>query len=174
MPDHKKQHQQGPNEGIKNYSQSKSLSIFGNFVPLTGSSTFKFSGYKLHIYATSEDDVVLILSKIYDLVKSAGCMMKAATASFFTSTKDTVNPQHGKGITIYLPFNMVATNGHLGFIDLIKLALSGYSKSGNISGDKKLSHNVFYRYELNIAWDKVKEKGGLNEAEYKRHYNPNA
>ena len=107
MPD-KKHHQQGINEGIKNYAQHKSLPIFGKFVPLISSSTFKFSGFKLHIYATSEDDVVLILSKIYDLVKSAGCMMKAATASFFTSTKDTLNPQHGKGITIYMPFDMVA------------------------------------------------------------------
>ncbi len=174
MPDPKKHHQQGLNEGVKNYSQSKGLAIFGNFVPLTGSSTFKFSGYKLHIYATSEDDVVLILSKIYELVKSAGCTMKAATSSFFTSTKDTVNPQHGKGITIYLPFNMVASAGQLGFIDLVKMALSGYSKSGNINGDTRLSHNVFYRYELNIPWSKVKEKGGLNEAEYRRHYNPNA
>lgn len=173
MPDSKNR-QQLPNEGIKNYSQSKSLPIFGNFVPLVSSDTFKFSGYKLHVYSASQDDVVLILGKIYDLVKSAGCQMKAATPAFFTSTQDTVNPQHGKGITIYLPFSMVSTNGHKGFIELVKMALSGYSKSGNISGDTRLSHNVFYRYELNIPWSEVKKKGGLNQAEYKRHYVPNA
>lgn len=100
--------------------------------------------------------------------------MKAATPSFFSSTKDTVNPHNGKGITIYLPFSMVSTNGQLGFIDLIKIALSGYSKSGNISGDTRLSHNVFYRYELNIPWDAVKKRDGLTKAEYDRHYLPNA
>lgn len=163
-----------PNQGIKDYSTGKGLAIFGNFVPLIQNSTFKFSGYKLHIFAENDDDIVSILDKIYETVKSAGCIMKAATPAFFTTTKDKVHPQHGKGITIYLPFNMVASRGELGFTDLIKMALSGYEKSGHINGDTKLSHNVFYRYELNIPWEQVKEKGGLNETEYKRHYNPNA
>lgn len=163
-----------PNDGIKDYMMAKDLAIFGNFAQLLSNETFKYSGFKLHIYATNADDIVAILDKIYDLVKSASCMMKAATPAFFSKTQDTVNPQHGKGITIYMPFDMVNSGGKVGFISLVKIALSGYEKSGNINGDTMLSHNLFERYELNMPWEQVKEKGGLNQAEYDRHYNPNA
>ncbi|HMT28079.1 MAG TPA: hypothetical protein PKD91_02245 [Bacteroidia bacterium] len=167
--------QAGLKDGTKMYLEAASRPMpgvmGGNFLQLyDGPPGFKFSGYKFHIYATNKDEVVLILQCISEIVKEKGCIMKCATDQFFNNTRTADNPQHGKGVTIYLPFDMVNSGASLVFQQMLIDLLRNYETTGMINGDIQLGNSVFQRYEFNISWEEVKEMGGVSKEDYNTYY----
>lgn len=169
-----------PNESLKTYETAKLLpSLYPFFAPIINIPNFKFSGWKFHIYSNSEIDVLYILQHIHAYVKSNKCIMKAALPKFFADAKPI---QKGKGITIYLPFEIFKNYQFSSFYnglqnELNKIPASSQARAvigstSGIIGDNGVlnSRRVFYRYELKIPFSEVVKLGGLNEFAYNMNY----
>lgn len=143
-----------------------SSKYFVDFIP----SSFYISGWKLHIYCESIEDVIHYYKKIERVLNSNNCCFKLSTQKFFSSTpKD--SKQHGKGITIYLGFNLVHSRSHYTFIKKIVDAVPQFPISGKIAGDKNITEWLHYRYDLSQPFSSY--ENGVSIDAYKFHYTPN-
>ena len=127
------------------------------------------SGWKFHVYADNLDEVSFLYEKLLPVANKHGAGMKLASSEMLNRLAQ--NPvQKGKGVTLYLPSNVIAKNAQKYFLSDIQSAINGYKKSGQISGDKMITDNIGYRYELSKPIDASK---GVNMNEYRALYKSN-
>jgi hypothetical protein len=143
-------------------------SNYNGWIPITNQKG-NLSGWKFHIYADDIDEVAYIYEKILPIVKQYGAGFKAASPAMLERLA-TNAVQKGKGVTLYLPSEVVANNRQRTFLSDIQNALKGYNKSGEISGDRMITKNIGYRYELSKPIDASK---GVNMNEYQSLYKSN-
>ena len=110
------------------------------------------SGWKFHVYADDLDEVAFLYERLLPLAEKWGAGFKVASEDMLK--KLSVSPvQKGKGVTLYLPSSAVKNGGQKTFLSDIQSAIKGYTKTGNISGDKMITPNIGYRYELSKPID---------------------
>jgi hypothetical protein len=127
------------------------------------------SGWKFHVYADNLDEVAFLYEKLLPVVNKHGAGMKLASSQVLDILSQNA-VQKGKGVTLYIPSNVVAKNTQKDFLSDIQSAINGYKKSGQISGDEMITNNIGYRYELSKPIDASK---GVNMDEYRALYKSN-
>ena len=140
---------------------------YGNksFVQMTDGGPM--SGWKIHIYGEDVSDSAYLITKLDDYLKSNNSAYKIATDNFYKSAKGT--KQEGKGLTIYIPYDIVKNGKQKEFFDDIESKISDYTKSGTISGDKSYNSKIHYRYEYNQPFDALPE-GGVTNSDVGKYY----
>ena len=127
------------------------------------------SGWKFHVYADNLDEVAYLYEKLLPLVNKYGAGLKLAGGKSLKILA--ANPdQTGKGVTIYLPSKTFVNNMLDDFVSDLQSAISGYTKKGNISGDRMITNNIGYRYELLRP---INPKIGVDDSQYRALYSPN-
>lgn len=127
------------------------------------------SGWKFHVYADTLDEVAFLYERLLPLADKWGAGFKVATEGMLKSLS--VSPiQRGKGVTLYLPSSVVDKGAQRTFLSDIQSAIKGYNKTGNISGDKMITPNIGYRYELSKP---INPKVGVPLSTYKELYQAN-
>jgi len=127
------------------------------------------SGWKFHVFADNLDEVAFLYERLLPVVYKYGAGFKTAGADMLDNlSKNAV--QRGKGVTIYLPSEVVAKNQQKSFLSDIQNAIKGYEKSGQISGDRMITNNIGYRYELSKPIDAAK---GVDMNQYQGLYKAN-
>lgn len=133
------------------------------------SAVGNMSGWKFHVYADNLDEAAFLYEKLLPVANKHGAGMKVASSQMLDRlAQNTV--QKGKGITLYLPSSVVAKKAEKEFLSDIQSAIKGYEKSGNISGDKMITNNIGYRYELSQPIDPSK---GVDMKQYSIMYKGN-
>lgn len=131
--------------------------------------TGNLSGWKFHIYSDNLDDLAFIYEKITPIAQKWGAGMKLASENMINALNKS-QLQKGKGATLYLPSSVTSKNQQRQFLSDIQSALKGYDKRGNISGDKMITSNIGYRYELSKPID---QKVGVDLNTYSSLYKKN-
>lgn len=127
------------------------------------------SGWKFHIYADNLNEVAFLYEKLLPVVKSYGAGMKIAGGEKLQRLA--LNElQKGKAVTLYVPSEVVAKNAQRKFLSDVQNSISGYKKSGKIAGDRMITDNIGYRYELSQPINPAK---GVNMSEYSKLYKSN-
>ena len=118
-----------------------------------GSDNDKFpsSGWKLHVYGENVTDSASIYLATVRFLKEHEIPFKVATGKFYQHMPPT-DRQHGKAVTIYLPMRYIHNREVFDLIPQIDDLLKdkGYSKSGEITGDKHYEGSIHYRYAMKI------------------------
>jgi len=127
------------------------------------------SGWKFHVYADNLDEVSYLYEKLLPLVNKYGTGFKLAGGEKLKQLATNPN-QIGKGVTIYLPSKTFANNMVDDFVSDLQSAISGYTKKGNISGDRMITNNIGYRYELSRP---INPKIGVDDSQYFSLYSSN-
>ena len=127
------------------------------------------SGWKFHVYADNLDEVAYLYEKLLPLVNKYGTGFKLAGGEKLKQLATNPN-QIGKGVTIYLPSKTFANNMVDDFVSDLQSAISGYTKKGNISGDRMITNNIGYRYELSRP---INPKIGVDDSQYFSLYSSN-
>lgn len=128
-----------------------------------------YSGWKFHVYADNLDEVAFLYEKLLPVVNQHGAGMKLASSQVLDRLA-TNAVQKGKGVTIYLPSNVVAKNSQREFLKDIQSVLKDYKKSGQISGDRMITDNIGYRYELSKP---INGARGVDSKQYQSLYKAN-
>jgi polyhydroxyalkanoate synthesis regulator phasin len=127
------------------------------------------SGWKFHVYGDNLDEVAYLYEKLLPVVNKYGAGIKVATLEMLEKLAN--NPlQKGKAVTLYLPSSVVARNLQKDFLKDIQSSLKGYNKSGQIAGDRMITDNIGYRYELSRPINSAK---GVDMEDYKNLYSRN-
>jgi len=130
------------------------------------------SGWKFHIFTSNFDDTALVFDKVYDVVNRYGAGLKVGTGQMFNrSIGNPGSVQYDKGVTIYIPANVIKNGQQKQMLNDIQSAISEYKGGGNISGDKMITNNIGYRYELSKPID---PKLGVTKDDYYSLYSPNS
>jgi hypothetical protein len=127
------------------------------------------SGWKFHVYADTLDEVAFLYEKLLPVVNKYGAGFKLGGGEILSKLA-TNAVQKGKGVTIYLPSKTVANKMVDDFISDLQSATNSYKKTGSISGDKMITKNIGYRYELSQPID---TKMGVDLTQYTRLYSAN-
>lgn len=106
-----------------------------------------YSGWKFHVYADTVDEAAFLYEKLLPVVNQYDAGMKVASSQMLDGLAKNVL-QKGKGVTIYIPASVVAKNSQRQFLKDVQSAVKDYGKSGQISGDRMITDNIGYRYEL--------------------------
>lgn len=127
------------------------------------------SGWKFHVYADNLDEVAYLYEKLLPLVNKYGTGFKLAGGEKLKQLATNPN-QIGKGVTIYLPSSTFANDMVDDFVSDLQSAISGYTKKGNISGDRMITNNIGYRYEFSRP---INPKIGVDDRQYFSLYSSN-
>jgi hypothetical protein len=127
----------------------------------------KMSGWKFHVYGEDLYDSAYLYDRLEPLTQKWGAPAKVGVGvDFYPGTV-----QFGKkGVTIYIPPSVIKNNQVQSMFSDIQNTISGYKKVGTISGDKSITDNITYRYEL----DGVIPTGeGIPMSQYRKMYTSN-
>jgi hypothetical protein len=127
------------------------------------------SGWKFHVYADNLDEASFLYEKLLPIANKHGAGMKVASSQMLDRLSQSTI-QKGKGVTLYLPSSVIEKNAQKEFLSDIQSAIKGYEKSGQISGDKMITNNIGYRYELSKPIDASK---GVDIDQYSQLYKSN-
>jgi len=127
------------------------------------------SGWKFHVYADTLDEVAFLYEKLLPVVKKYGVGFKAGSGPMMERLAQNA-VQKGKGVTLYLPSEVISQNTQKEFLSDLQSAIKGYEKTGQISGDRMITNNIGYRYELSKPIDASK---GVDMSQYKALYKAN-
>jgi hypothetical protein len=127
------------------------------------------SGWKFHVYADNLDEVAYLYEKLLPLVNKYGAGLKLAGGKTLKTLATDPN-QIGKGVTIYLPSKTFVNNMLDDFVGDLQSSISGYTRKGNISGDRMITNNIGYRYELSRP---INIKIGVDDSQYRALYSSN-
>lgn len=129
-------------------------------------SVYPHSGWKFHIYGEDMYDSAFLYDRLEPVMKKWGAQAKVGVLQDFQpleyytkkgySYDEALNmsKQFGKkGASIYIPAKVYRNNQQREFLSDIQSAIEGYEKKGGISGDKSISDNITYRYELDRPID---------------------
>lgn len=138
------------------------------YIHLLGFDKFRGSGYKLHLFSLTLDDVLELVHAVFGAVKQHGCLIKVATVA--TLNANYQDKQRGKGVTIYLPFSM--GEGRRTFITQLAALIAGcgYKKLGEIADDTHCYGCIYERYDSLLSPEEVAKKGGLSITEMDGKY----
>jgi hypothetical protein len=132
------------------------------------------SGWKFHIYGTTLEDSGYLLDKLGSVVSKWGGLGKVGGVHQVNSKVfHQGGLQEGKqGATIYIPKHVIDTNKQNEMLNDIRSSLSNYrNRGGKIRGDKEITPQIHYRYELVEALP----AGGIKDSgDYRRLYNKNS
>lgn len=121
-----------------------------NWIYLGRLGDTEYSGWKLHVYTTTIDEIAYVAQEIMGIVKSYNAELKMASVVNLEAIAN--KPlQKGKGISVYIPYSVIKNNLHYKLFNDIQSATSNLKTAGAISGDKSLTSNITYRYELGKA-----------------------
>jgi hypothetical protein len=127
------------------------------------------SGWKFHVYADNLDEAAFLYEKLLPIANKHGAGMKVASSQMLDRLSQSTI-QKGKGVTLYLPSSVVEKNAQKEFLSDIQSAIKGYEKSGQISGDKMITDNIGYRYELSKP---INASKGVDMNQYSQLYKSN-
>lgn len=127
------------------------------------------SGWKFHVYADNLDEAAFLYEKLLPIANKHGAGMKVASSQMLERLSQNA-VQKGKGVTLYIPSSVVAKKAEKEFLSDVQSAIKGYESSGQISGDKMITKNIGYRYELSQPVDPTK---GVDMIQYKSLYKSN-
>lgn len=134
---------------------------------------FPISGWKFHIYGTNVDDSYKVGVALESIITKYKLGMKiAAERNIQAGIGNPKHPNYGKIATIYLVPELFRKKLVISLLEEMKTALLkiNYTKEGTISGDRKITGNIHYRYELSKPIDCTT---GLTYSEYINLYQSN-
>jgi hypothetical protein len=132
----------------------------------------EMSGWKFHIFGETLEDSAFLIEKLKSVADKYNASSKVGgpTQVNLDSMKPGT-PQHGKqGVCMYIPQSVINNGQQDAMLKDIESAISGYEKSGTISGDKSITPSIHYRYELNGP---IKEGDIKTYNDYTLRYNKN-
>ena len=131
------------------------------------------SGWKFHVYTDTLDESAFAIEKLMPVAQKWGAGFKAAGKDMLERLSQ--NPlQKGKGITFYIPSSALKNNQQQVILKEIQDAIKDLNTKGSIAGDKMITKNIGYRYELSQPIDtKVGIDIDKNFNLYKSLYNSN-
>jgi len=131
-----------------------------------GRRTGNTSGWKFHVFGEDIYDSWDLYQRLLPFVEKWGALAKVGVLQNFEKG----NIQYGKmGASIYIPVEVLNKNQQKAMLDDLQSTLSGYNKKGSISGDKSITDNITYRYELKGPVPKE----GIDFTSYKAMYKGN-
>jgi hypothetical protein len=132
-----------------------------------GTNPNKYSGWKFHVYGEDLYDSAYLYDKLLPVTQKWGAYAKVGVgAEFLPGTV-----QWGKkGATIYIPPEVIKNGKQTELLSDIQSAIGGYNKKGTIQGDKSITDNITYRYELS---GEIPYGEGINYNQYKEMYTSN-
>lgn len=146
----------------------KLASEMDGFIQITAPKG-NMSGWKFHVYADTLDEVAFLYEKILPFANKYGAAFKVGSQGTLERlAKNTL--QKGKGVTIYLPPEVISKNLQKEFLSDLQSAIKGYEKSGQISGDRMITNNIGYRYELSKP---INTSKGIDMNQYRGLYTSN-
>jgi hypothetical protein len=151
------------------------IESFNNWIQLITPADGEISGWKLHIYSNTIDEVAYAAQQVYNIVKSTRCGFKLASKGNLERMKGT--KQEGKGVSIYIPYNIIKNNQHFNLVNNIASAISDLKTSGSVVGDKSLTDNISYRYEFDTSLITLLNgdySKGIDKNTYYAHYKENS
>ena len=132
-----------------------------------GPNPVKMSGWKFHVYGEDLYDSAYLYERLKPVTEKWGAHAKVGVGVDFLP--GTV--QFGKkGATIYIPPEVIKNNEVQLLLSDIQSAIGGYKKAGTISGDKSITNNITYRYELN---EPIPYGEGIPMDQYRKMYTSN-
>jgi hypothetical protein len=131
----------------------------------------KMSGWKFHIFGNTLDDSLYLKNELEPLLQKWGAYGKVGGVRHVERFIPG-HLQHGKqGATIYIPQSIIDSGQQKQFYNELVSTLSNYkNKGGTINGDKMLTPQIHYRYELTD----VIPPGGLRDHNHYRSLYNNA
>lgn len=161
-----------PSSQIPQKEQVRLLGILGNSSfskawLYFGTNPNKYSGWKFHVYGEDLYDSAYLYDKLLPVTQKWGAYAKVGVgAEFLPGTV-----QWGKkGATIYIPPEVIKNGKQTELLSDIQSAIGGYNKKGTIQGDKSITDNITYRYELS---GEIPYGEGINYNQYKEMYTSN-
>jgi hypothetical protein len=151
------------------------IESYNKWIQLITPKDGEISGWKLHIYTTTIDEIAYAAQQVYDIVKSTRCGFKLASKGNLERMKGT--KQEGKGVSIYIPYDIIKNNQHFNLVNNIASAISNLKTSGSVVGDKSLTDNISYRYEFDTSLITLLNgdySKGLDNITYDAHYMANS
>ncbi len=134
------------------------------------------SGWKFHIFGENLADSAFLIDKLEPIAKKYGAHSKVGGPNQMVEpTMQVGGNQYGKqGVTMYIPQSVIDAGKHKEMLVSIQNAIKGYgehpfTKGGTIIGDKEITPQIHYRYELTGPIP----PGGLNDKLYDILYNTN-
>jgi hypothetical protein len=134
------------------------------------------SGWKFHIFGENLADSAFLIDKLEPIAKKYGANSKVGGPNQMVEpTMQVGGNQYGKqGVTMYIPQSVIDAGKHKEMLVSIQNAIKGYgehpfTKGGTIIGDKEITPQIHYRYELTGPIP----PGGLNDKLYDILYNTN-
>lgn len=127
------------------------------------------SGWKFHVYAENLDEVAFLYERLLPVANKYGAGMKVAGKGMLDRLAQNTL-QKGKGVTLYVPASVIEKNAQKEFLSNIQSATKGYNKTGQISGDKMITDNIGYRYELSKP---INTSKGVDIESYRNLYSSN-
>jgi len=125
----------------------------------------KMSGWKFHVFGNTLDDSLYLKNELEPLLQKWDAYGKVGGKGQVEGFIHGHNQYGKQGATIYIPQSIIDSGQQKQFYDELVSTLSKYkNKGGTINGDKMLTPQIHYRYELTD----VIPPGGLRD--YK-HYN---
>jgi hypothetical protein len=124
------------------------------------------SGWKFHVYADNMDEVAYLYEKLLPVAKKHNAGFKLAGELNIIALREP-DYQRGKAVTLYVNPNTFRTKTLNVLFNDIKSAVSSYPVKGNIHGDRMLTKNIGYRYELSKPIDITK---GVDKITYDKLY----
>lgn len=139
------------------------------YIQLMGPGKFRGSGYKLHLFSLTLDDVLELTHATFGLAKANGCLMKVATVQ--TLNGNASDHQRGKGVTIYLPISM-NEEGRRTFITQLdaQIKTCGYKQGQAIEQDQYYGGCINGRYDCTLPPEEVIKRKGLTFEEMGKYY----
>ena len=112
------------------------------------------SGWKFHVFGEDLVDSAYLIEKLEPIAMKWGASAKVGTKQSSLPAFQMGNTQYGKqGVTMYIPQSVIDAGSQKAMLSDIQNVIKGYgehpfTKGGTISGDKMITPQIHYRYEL--------------------------
>ena len=131
----------------KGSSYLKRIGIEGNWIYLNNIEDGDYSGWKLHVYTTTPEEIAYVGQQIVGIAKKYNAGLKLASQANLNALANDSN-QIGKGVTVQFPYSVIRNNNQRAMLNDIVSAVSNLKTEGFVSGDNPITKNIGYRYEF--------------------------
>lgn len=133
----------------------------------------RMSGWKIHIFAITLEDITDLTSRLLILIHQYELMVKVANQGVIKAFIGKENHiQYGKGFVIYLPCKLFKESNLESFLKDLKYRIKDFNplSKGHIKGDNTFDNVIHYRYELSETY---LPEIGVSQSEYEFLYRRN-
>ena len=131
----------------KGSSYLKRIGTEGSWISLNNIEDGDYSGWKLHVYTTTPEEIAYVGQQIVGIAKQYNAGLKLASQANLNAIAKDSN-QIGKGVTVLFPYSVIRNNNQHAMLNDIIAAVSNLNTTGFVLGDNPITKNIGYRYEF--------------------------